>query len=105
MAQHATAFGHALGAADLLVRGAVELAIVGDPQADDFRSLTRAAAERYIPVLVMAGGSGPDSDVPLLMDRSAPHGRATAYVCRNHSCDAPVTDPAALAAQLESAMR
>ena len=41
--------------------------------------------------------------IPLLADRSAAGGRATAYVCRNYSCDAPVTDAAALASQLDAA--
>ena len=104
MARHPGAFGHALGVADLLVHGAIELAIVGDPQSDDFRALTRAAAERYVPSLVLAGGPArAPADVALLADRPAEGGRATAYVCRNFACDAPVTDAAALAAQLEAA--
>jgi uncharacterized protein YyaL (SSP411 family) len=104
MARHPAAFGHSLGVADLLVRGAVELAIVGDPASDDFRSLTRAAAERYVPSLVLAGGAASNSPtIPLLADRSTRDGRATAYVCRNYTCDTPVTDAAALASQLETA--
>jgi hypothetical protein len=104
MARHPAAFGHALGVADLLVRGAVELAIVGDPAADDFRALTRAVAERYVPSLVMAGGAArKTAEIPLLADRSAPGGRATAYVCRNYVCDAPVSDAAILANRLEEA--
>jgi uncharacterized protein YyaL (SSP411 family) len=106
MARHPAAFGHALGVADLLVRGAVELAIVGDPQSESFHALTRVAAERYVPGLVIAGGpERPGADVPLLLERSAVNGRPTAYVCRNHTCDAPVTDPGDLAVQLERAAR
>jgi uncharacterized protein YyaL (SSP411 family) len=105
MARHPAAFGHALGVADLLVRGTVELAIVGDPQSDDFRALLRVAAERYVPALVMAGGPGRASgDVALLADRPTTGGRATAYVCRNYRCDVPVTDAAALGAQLDAAV-
>jgi hypothetical protein len=104
MSKHPAAFGHALGVADLLVRGAVELAIVGDPTADDFRALTRAAAERYVPSLVLAGGRArKTADIPLLADRPAPGGRATAYVCRNYTCDAPATDAETLGSQLEAA--
>ena len=105
MARHPAAFGHALGVADLLVHGAVELAIVGDPAAADFRALTRAAAERYVPSLVLAGGAERKSaEIPLLADRPATNGRATAYVCRNYTCDAPVTDAAALATRLDAAV-
>ena len=104
MARHPAAFGHALGTADLLVRGAVELAIVGDPLSDEFRALTRAAAERYVPSLVLAGGPARAAGaVALLADRPTTGGRATAYVCRNYACDAPVTDAAALGAQLDAA--
>jgi hypothetical protein len=104
MVRHPAAFGHALGVADLLVRGAIELAIVGDPAAEDFRALTRAAAERYVPSLVLAGGAPRRSaEIALLADRPAPGGRATAYVCRNYTCDAPVTDASALATRLEEA--
>jgi hypothetical protein len=104
MVRQPAAFGHALGVADQLVRGAIELAIVGDPAADDFRSLNRAAAERYVPSLVLAGGPVRDTEtIPLLADRTAAGGRATAYVCRHYTCDAPVTDAEALSAQLEAA--
>ena len=104
MARHPSAFGHALGVADLLVRGAVELAIVGDPAAADFRALERAAAERYVPALVVAGGPPEHAgDVALLADRPARDGRATAYVCREYACDAPATDASTLGSQLDAA--
>lgn len=35
-----------------------------------------------------ADGIGPPQGRPMR------DGRATAYVCRNHACDAPTTDPA-----------
>ncbi len=38
--------------------------------------------------------------VPLLRDRVARDGRATAYVCERFTCKLPVTDPAALREQL-----
>ena len=79
MARHPAAFGHALGVADLLVRGAVELAIVGDPASEDFRALTRAAAERYVPSLVLAGGAARSAPADRTdsrhSDRSADGGR------------------------------
>jgi uncharacterized protein YyaL (SSP411 family) len=106
MARHPSAFGHALGVVDMVVRGAVELAIVGDPARADFRALTRVAAERYVPSLVVAGGP-PEAagDVALLADRPMAEGHATAYVCRRYTCDAPVTDPSALGSQLDAALQ
>jgi hypothetical protein len=45
MARYPTAFGHALGAADLAVRGAVEVAIAGDP-GEPLRAVARARGRR-----------------------------------------------------------
>jgi len=79
----------------------VELALVGDPADDAFRALARVAARRFVPSLVIAGGP-PDenADLPLLAGRARQDGRPTAYLCRAYACDAPVSDPAALDAQL-----
>ena len=41
------------------------------------------------------------AEVPLLADREAVDGRATAYVCEHFVCRLPVTDPAALSAELD----
>jgi len=40
------------------------------------------------------------STVPLVRNKVARGGRATAYVCRNRVCDAPTEDAAVLARQL-----
>ena len=58
MARYPTAFGHALGAADMAVRGAIEVAIAGSPGDERFGALARVVAERYLPSLVMAAGEG-----------------------------------------------
>jgi uncharacterized protein len=39
--------------------------------------------------------------IPLLQDRSLVDGRSAAYVCRDFTCQAPVTTPEALLAQLQ----
>jgi uncharacterized protein YyaL (SSP411 family) len=98
MAQYPTAFGHLLGCADMVVNGAVELAIAGDPGGDGFRSLARAAADEYVPSLVIAGGAG--GEPALLYGREQRGGRATAYVCHHYVCDAPVTEASRLREQL-----
>jgi len=100
--RYPSAFGHMLGCADMLINGAIEMAIVGDPASDDFRALERTAAERYVPSLVLAGGA-PSSDdaIALLSAREARGGRATAYVCRNYACERPATTRNELDEQLE----
>ena len=105
MTKYGTMFAHLLGAADLAVHGAVEVAIAGDPHADDFGALASAVASRYVPSLVLAGGSGASvRGLGLMEGRVAIGARATAYVCRNYACQAPATDAAALSLQLGNAL-
>ncbi|MEJ7811742.1 MAG: thioredoxin domain-containing protein [Gemmatimonadaceae bacterium] len=108
MEKHGIAFGYLLGAADLAVHGAVEVALAGDSAASDFRALADEVARHYVPALVLAGGMPGDSaedgaEIALLAGRSAREGRATAYVCRHYACDEPTTEAAVLGAQLERA--
>jgi uncharacterized protein len=105
MARYPLAFGHALTSADLAVHGAIELALVGDPEAADFQSLAKAASALFVPSLVLAGGLPTDQSAALLRDRPLRDGKATAYVCRDYSCDAPTTDPRELFDQLQRASR
>jgi hypothetical protein len=102
LSQYPSAFGHALGAAELAVHGATEVAIVGTQGEAGFEALARETASRYLPSLVLA--AGPDLDgIPLLRDRGLMDDRATAYVCRAFVCNAPTTDPNTLGEQLEHA--
>jgi uncharacterized protein len=101
LARYPSAFGHALGAAELAVHGATEVAIVGARGDARLEELVRQTAERYLPSLVLAVGSS--ETLPLLRGRTMIDDRPTAYVCRGNVCDAPVADPDALAEQLERA--
>jgi uncharacterized protein YyaL (SSP411 family) len=101
MAHYPTAFGHALGAADLAVRGAVEVAIAGDPGDEAFGTLARVVANRYVPSLVLAGGEGRSAKGITLLDGRG-GAEPVAYVCRSYACDAPTSDPEVLATQLEA---
>jgi hypothetical protein len=101
MARYATMFGHLLGVADTLVSGAVEVAIAGEPDAEDFRALAAVVARRYVPGLVMAGGSGTAvSGMALMESRTATDGHATAYVCKAYECKLPTENPDVLRDQL-----
>jgi uncharacterized protein len=103
MGRHPLAFGHLLGAAEMTVHGAVELAIIGEPGRNGFVELARVAARHYAPSLVLAGGRAESNpDLPLLADRPAGTGRATAYLCRAYTCGAPVTAPELLGEQLDA---
>jgi hypothetical protein len=101
MARYPSAFGHALGAADMAVRGAIEVAIAGDPADERFQALAAIVAERYLPSLVLAGGEGTSAEGIALLEGRA--GAApTAYVCRAYACDAPTSDAAVLGEQLDA---
>jgi uncharacterized protein YyaL (SSP411 family) len=104
ISKYPTAFGHLLGAADMVVHGAIEVAISGDSNDKAFTLLEREVARHYVPSLVFAGGDAKRSSIALLKGRDGKDG-ATAYVCRSYVCDAPVTEVSLLGAQLESAPR
>ncbi len=113
--RYPTAFAQWLQAAQLAVRPIDEIAIVGDLDAPDTRALLEVArgvaspagaARRpaYRPWQVISISAKPDaSSIPLLHGRIALGGRPTAFVCRAFTCHLPVTDPVALAAQLDHA--
>jgi uncharacterized protein YyaL (SSP411 family) len=106
MARFPTAFGNLLCCADMEVNGAVEVALVGEPLSPGFKALERTVAERYVPALVLAGGSAREQPaLRLLDDRPAIESKPTAYLCRGYVCDKPVTDPEELSEQLENAAR
>ncbi|HEY2007323.1 MAG TPA: thioredoxin domain-containing protein [Solirubrobacteraceae bacterium] len=94
--RHPLAFGHALQAFDFSLARIREVAIVG-PESEGLLATARAG---YRPHIVLAGGAG---EVPLLEDRVPVDGRAAAYVCEHFTCQAPVTEPEALAALLAPA--
>jgi uncharacterized protein YyaL (SSP411 family) len=97
------AFGHLLGAADLAVNGAVQLAIAGDPATTAFAELDRAAATECMPALVIVGGAGDAvAGLPLMDGRSAPAGEARAFVCRGYACELPTSDPDELRVRLRA---
>jgi len=95
------AFGRLLCAVDFGLANPIELAIVtATPQ--DQRPFVDILRRRYLPNLVLAGGSGQDlPEIPLLRDRHALEGRATAYLCEAFVCQAPSTEPTRVAAQLD----
>jgi uncharacterized protein YyaL (SSP411 family) len=100
------AFGRLLCALDFHLNPGQEIAIVGDPAADDTRALLAEVRKPFLPNRVVTQRNPRDEAaqimIPLLAGRGQVGGLATAYVCRNYACRLPTTDPAALAAQLGS---
>ena len=105
MAGAPTGFGQALCALDRYLGPSNEVAIIGDPTATATLALAAVVTnEVYRPNIVLAVAA-PDDElaartIPLLRDRVAQDGLATAYVCERFTCKLPVTDLASLREQL-----
>ena len=85
------AFAWALCGLDLWFSPPRELAVVGPVDSP----VARAALAPFQPTTVAA--VGPAEDVPLLAGKGLVDGKPAVYVCERFVCQAPVTDPAALA--------
>jgi uncharacterized protein YyaL (SSP411 family) len=106
MAGAPTGFGQALCALDRYLGPSNEVAIIGDPTAADTLALAAVVTnEAYRPNVMLAVAEPDDAlaaaTVPLLRDRVARDGRATAYVCERFTCKLPVTDSSSLREQLD----
>ncbi len=103
-AQYASGVGEMLCAIDLSLAAVREIALIGQPGRPDTDALIAATFGPYRPHQVVAAAAPDDSAalgaIPLLEGRPQRDDHATAYVCVHYLCQAPVTDPAALAAQL-----
>jgi uncharacterized protein YyaL (SSP411 family) len=104
MVQHPQAFGHVLGAVDFTLSAVKEVAVLGDIYNNDTHILLDTINTRYRPNSVLAYAAPDDNQasaaIALLADRPLKDQQATAYVCQNFVCQAPVTDPKALEALL-----
>jgi uncharacterized protein YyaL (SSP411 family) len=105
MSRYPPGFGRFLCAHDFNIGPVVEVALVG-PSRESLRPLAAEVFGRFLPNRVVAGAVGSDvaehAGLPLLEGRATVDARPTAFVCRNYACELPVTDPSALAEQLDS---
>jgi uncharacterized protein YyaL (SSP411 family) len=103
MARHPGGFGRFLCALDFNLGPVAEIALVW-PAAGGPGPLLSEVFGRYLPNRVVAGAAAGDEraarGIPLLDGRPPVDGKATAYVCRNFTCQLPVVDREALAQQL-----
>lgn len=101
--------GWGLAAAEALLDGPREVAVVGaadDPRtAALHRTALLATAPGAVVALGTATGESTGLQVPLLADRPLLDGAPAAYVCRHFACQVPTSDPAALAEQVGATRR
>ena len=104
LGRHPAAFGRFLCALDFHLGPKVEVALIA--RNGSAEPLAAEVFGRFLPNRVVAGMVAGDASagagMPLLEGRTMVDGKTTAYVCRNYACELPVTDPAALARQLEA---
>ena len=103
MRQYPQAFAESLNAADMLIRGISEVALIGDLEGEAGRDILDELRRPFRANLVVAWSReyvARHGSIALLNGRLAHGGRPTAYVCRNFACRLPVASAAEMAAQL-----
>jgi uncharacterized protein YyaL (SSP411 family) len=94
----------AVGLADRLVRGAVEVVLVGPRHDDATRALAREVFRAFLPHRAVAWVDRTDprsvEACPLLAEGKPTHAQPVAYVCRGRACSLPLRDPHELAREL-----
>jgi uncharacterized protein YyaL (SSP411 family) len=95
------AFGQTLCALDRLVRGAVDVVLVGPREDPRTRALAETVFARYVPNRTLAWLDPSDAAsreaCAALAEGKSAKGEPAAYVCRGRACSLPVTDPSDLA--------
>ena len=85
--------------------GLPQVVIVGDPASDETKALVDVVRRRYAPTAITvpvnpATRDAVDRLLPWMAAMKERNGRATAYVCRDFSCQAPTSDAEELDRQL-----
>ena len=106
MRRFSSGFGRALCGLDYHLATPKEIVILGPSDSKQTASLKRVVWGRYLPNKVVVAPSIVDEnrqqEIPLLNGRSLINNQPTAFVCEQSTCQLPVTDAPALAAQLSA---
>jgi uncharacterized protein YyaL (SSP411 family) len=99
------AFAQLLLAHDFAVRDPLQVVVSGAAEAADTAWLLAAVRGSFRPqrVVALATGAPHEASMPLLEGRAPDSGPARAYVCRNQTCLAPLTDADSLVSALRGA--
>ncbi len=97
------AFTHSLCALDFLLYPSCEIIVVGKTGTPDTDEMIRQIRRFFLPrkavLFVPEGNHQIRTLVPFIRGYTMRDGRATAYVCHNLQCQAPITDPQKLTPQ------
>jgi uncharacterized protein YyaL (SSP411 family) len=104
MHQNPLAFSNWLCALDFYLSPPKEIAIIGPRDNPEMLALLHTLCTTWLPNKVVAAldpaDPTPVSELKLLEGRQMVDHQPTVYVCQHYTCQAPVTEPAALGAQL-----
>jgi hypothetical protein len=100
-------FAKTLAVVDFLAEGPVELALVGAPDDPRYGAIRDAMREAYLPNRIVAISHRGDgvSPHPLLSGKRTVNGSPALYICRNFSCQQPLTEATAVADTLREASK
>jgi uncharacterized protein YyaL (SSP411 family) len=87
--------------------GMPQVVIVGESDDGDLQTLKRAAHRQYVPAAILVPVTPRHREsmarvLPWTASMRALEGRATAYVCRDFTCQAPTASPLELVSQMTS---
>jgi uncharacterized protein len=107
LARFPRGFAKSLAVVDFLTEEPVELAIVGRPEDPNFAAIQDAIRGSYVPnrIVAIAHSDDGSSAHPLLAGKQTVDGRAALYICRNFSCQRPLTQASAVAEALGAISR
>ncbi len=96
-------FPKSLMVVDLLLRGPIELALVGGSDGKSYRQLCTAVNSCFLPYRIVAYHQDPEkiTSHPLLTGKTLINGQSALYICKNFACQAPITDPEAVPSALQ----
>ena len=107
MTRYPRGFAKSLALVDLLTEGPIELAFISHHDDPGLSAMLQAMREIYLPNRIIAMTHIPDgsSAHPLLSGKKTVNGRAALYLCRNFSCQQPLSDPLQVVEALQVASK
>jgi len=106
MTRYPRAFAKTLAVVDFLTEGPIELAIVGRKDDPGLAAIRLAIRDIYVPnrIIAMTNQVDGTSNHPLLSGKRLVRDQAALYICRNFTCQQPLSDPIVAAESLRRAV-
>ncbi|NOY54100.1 MAG: thioredoxin domain-containing protein [Deltaproteobacteria bacterium] len=91
------AFPQSLTALEFLLSSPFEIIVAGSPKNEETHALIQAVTAPFVPNKVVALAGEKKSNLvktlPFLTGKTSIQGIPAVYICRNHTCQRPLTDP------------